>query len=285
MITGVYRLLISCPDAHGLVAVVSQFIFKYQGNIKEAHHYLDEQNQHFFMRIEIESSPLSCSLSEFKNAFTLVANQYNMVWQLSNTAQLKRVLIMGSNASHCVADLLHRGHESELEGEVIGVLSNHSKLSKLASWYDVPFKQVSIHQATKNDDIAKMSKAVNTFNPDVIVLARYMQILPKDLCNQYKNKVINIHHSFLPSFAGANPYSRAAQRGVKLIGATCHYVTSVLDEGPIIEQDVTRVNHGDNADDMKKMGQDIEKITLAKGLQYHLQDRVLTCHNKTIVFS
>ncbi len=281
----VYRLLISCPDAHGLVAVVSQFIFEHNGNIKEAHHHLDEQNKRFFMRIEIESSSLSCSLDEFKQGFYAVADKYNMAWRISDATKLKRVLIMGSNSSHCVADLLHRGHENELEGEIVGVLSNHDKLTKLASWYDVDFKKVSINADTKKADVDKMTQAVDGFNPDVIVLARYMQIIPQDMCDKYSGKIINIHHSFLPSFVGANPYARAAERGVKLIGATCHYVTANLDEGPIIEQDVVRVDHADSADDMKKMGQDIEKITLAKGLQYHLEDRVLTCNNKTVVFS
>ncbi|MBT4923716.1 MAG: formyltetrahydrofolate deformylase [Candidatus Thioglobus sp.] len=281
----VYRLLISCPDAHGLVAKVSQFIFEYDGNIKEAHHHLDDENKRFFMRIEIESSSLNCSLDKFHRAFVSVADKYKMDWRMSDASQLKRILIMGSKSSHCVADLLHRHHEKELEGEIVGVLSNHDKLSKLASWYDVHFKQVSINDSTKTADIASMTQAVSTFNPDVIVLARYMQIIPGDLCDKYSGKIINIHHSFLPSFVGANPYARAAERGVKLIGATCHYVTANLDEGPIIEQDVVRVNHADSADDMKKMGQDIEKITLAKGLQYHLEDRVLTCNNKTVVFS
>lgn len=281
----VYRLLISCPDAHGLVAVVSQFILEHDGNIKEAHHHLDEQNKHFFMRIEIESSSLSCSLDEFKQGFYAVADKYNMAWRISDAAKLKRVLVMGSNSSHCVADLLHRGHENELEGDIIGVLSNHDKLSKLASWYDVAFKKVMINQDTKEADMEKMMQAVDGFKPDVIVLARYMQIIPEEMCAEYSGKIINIHHSFLPSFVGANPYARAAERGVKLIGATCHYVTANLDEGPIIEQDVVRVDHGDSADDMKKMGQDVEKVTLAKGLKYHLEDRVLTCNNKTVVFS
>ena len=281
----VYRLLISCPDAPGLVAVVSNFILTYQGNIKEAHHHLDAQNQHFFMRIEIESDSLSCSLSEFENAFAKVAGEYNMAWRMSDSAQKKRILIMGSNSSHCVADLLHRGHENELEGEIVGVLSNHTKLSKLASWYGVNFQKVEVRSETKVADIAKMNEAIDAFNPDVVVLARYMQIIPEEVCQKYQNRIINIHHSFLPSFVGANPYARAAERGVKLIGATCHYVTPNLDEGPIIEQDVVRVDHADTASDMKKVGQDVEKITLAKGLQYHLEDRVLTCNNKTVVFS
>ncbi|SMN11501.1 Formyltetrahydrofolate deformylase [uncultured Candidatus Thioglobus sp.] len=273
----VYRLLISCPDAHGLVAKVSQFIFEQNGNIKEAHHHLDEENQRFFMRIEIESNSLSCSFEKFRSGFKVIAKKYQMAWQLSDASKLKRVLIMGSKSSHCVADLLHRGHESELEGQIVGVLSNHNRLSKLASWYEMDFKQVTT-------EAAELMTAVDAFTPDVIVLARYMQIIPEEMCKKYHGKIINIHHSFLPSFVGANPYRRAAERGVKLIGATCHYVTDELDQGPIIEQDVLRVKHSDSAEDMKKMGQDIEKITLAKGLQYHLEDRVLTCNNKTVVF-
>ncbi len=284
----IYRLLISCPDAHGLVAKVSQFIFEHSGNIKEAHHYLDEQNKRFFMRIEIGLSFVSntqiCSFAEFKQEFTQLAEQYQMNWQINDASKLKRVLIMGSKSSHCVADLLHRGHESEMEAKIVGILSNHDKLKKIASWYNVNFKKVAIHKNTKEADMIKMMNAANTFKPDVIVLARYMQIIPKAMCDKYSGKIINIHHSFLPSFIGANPYVRAANRGVKLIGATCHYVTSRLDEGPIIEQDVLRVNHSDSAQKMQKMGQDIEKVTLAKGLQYHLEDRVLTCNNKTVVF-
>lgn len=281
----IYRLLISCPDAHGLVVKVSQFIFERDGNIKEAHHHLDDLNKRFFMRIEIESNTLSCLIKDFQTDFAALAKTYQMVWQLNDAAKLKRILIMGSKSSHCVVDLLHRGHENELAGEIIGVLSNHDKLKKIANWYDVDFKKVAINKSSKAANMVEMMNALDLFNPDVIVLARYMQIIPKAICDKYPGKIINIHHSFLPSFVGANPYQRAAERGVKLIGATCHYVTGELDEGPIIEQDVLRVDHSDSVKEMQKMGQDIEKITLAKGLQYHLQDRVLTCNNKTIVFS
>lgn len=280
-----YRLLILCPDAHGLVAVVSQFILNYQGNIKEAHHHLDKQNKHFFMRIEIEADTLSCSMIEFRQAFAVLAQKYQMKWSIADAGQLKRILLMASNTSHCVADLLHRWHESELEGQIVGVLSNHQKLSKLANWYDVPFAKVAINDKTKSNDMKKMTDAVEHFRPDVIVLARYMQIIPKQMCEKYKNKILNIHHSFLPSFSGANPYQRASQRGVKLIGATCHYVTPTLDEGAIIEQNVVRVSHADSPDDMRKIGQDVEKITLAKGLGYHLADRILVHNNKTVVFT
>jgi formyltetrahydrofolate deformylase len=281
----VCRLLIACPDEKGLVAGVSEFIFKRGGNIKEAHHHLDNQNKRFFMRIEIETKSLNCTLDEFRQSFAIFADLFKMTWQLNDAKKLKRIVIMGSKSSHCVADLLHRGHELELAGKIVGVLSNHQKLAKLASWYGVAFQCINIDKNTQQTDIEKMSAALEALKPDVVVLARYMQIIPKDLCDQYRGKIINIHHSFLPSFAGAKPYERALERGVKLIGATCHYVTKALDEGPIIEQDVVRISHGDSVEDMKKMGQDIEKITLAKGLQYHLEDRVLICNNKTVVFT
>ncbi|MEK9779297.1 MAG: formyltetrahydrofolate deformylase [Gammaproteobacteria bacterium] len=279
------RLLISCPDAHGLVAKVSQFIFEQGGNIKEAHHHLDDDNKLFFMRIEIDSMTLNCSIDELKKNFQKVAKTYQMSWRLSDASYQKRILIMGSKATHCVADLMHRDHEQELDGKIIGVLSNHNHLSKIAKWYEVPSVHIPVNQETKDDDLAKISNEIEKFNPDVIVLARYMQIIPEELCDKYREKIINIHHSFLPSFIGADPYQKASDRGVKLIGATCHYVTSNLDEGPIIEQDVIRVDHADSREDMKKMGQDVEKITLAKGLQYHLQDRVIVFNNKTIVFN
>jgi formyltetrahydrofolate deformylase len=279
------RLLISCPDAHGLVAKVSQFIFEQGGNIKEAHHHLDDDNKLFFMRIEIDSMTLNCSIDKFKKNFEKVAKTYQMSWRLSDASYQKRILIMGSKATHCVADLMHRDHEQELDGKIIGVLSNHNHLSKIAKWYEVPSVHIPVNQETKDDDLAKISNEIEKFNPDVIVLARYMQIIPEELCDKYREKIINIHHSFLPSFIGADPYQKASDRGVKLIGATCHYVTSNLDEGPIIEQDVIRVDHADSREDMKKMGQDVEKITLAKGLQYHLQDRVIVFNNKTIVFN
>jgi len=279
------RLLISCPDAHGLVAKVSQFIFEQGGNIKEAHHHLDDDNKLFFMRIEIDSMTLNCSIVEFKKNFEKIAKNYQMSWRLSDASYQKRILIMGSKATHCVADLMHRDHEQELDGKIIGVLSNHNHLSKIAKWYEVPSVHIPVNQETKDADLAKISNEIEKFNPDVIVLARYMQIIPEELCDKYREKIINIHHSFLPSFIGADPYQKASDRGVKLIGATCHYVTSNLDEGPIIEQDVIRVDHADSREDMKKMGQDVEKITLAKGLQYHLQDRVIVFNNKTIVFN
>ncbi len=278
-----YRLLISCPDTQGLVAVVSQFIANFNGNIIEAHHYLDKSENYFFMRNEIEKLSLNVTITEFKLKFQRLAKTYKMSWSVIDSAQLKDILIMGSQATHCVADLLHRLEDGDLQANVIGILSNHKKLAKLANWYKVPFKHIAVNN--KEVDLKKINTAIDKFNANLIVLARYMQIIPIDICNKYENKIINIHHSFLPSFKGGNPYKQAKNKGVKLIGATCHYINENLDDGAIIEQEVARVNHNHNEDDMRKIGQDIEKTTLAKGVKLHLEDRIIVFKNKTIIFN
>lgn len=272
----VYRLLISCKDTRGLVAIVSEFIAKHNGNIIEANHHLDINDKYFFMRIEIEAKSLNISFDEFNEKFKKFAKEKQLWWQLNNSAKLKKMLIMCSKSSHCVADLLHRNFEKELEAEVVGVLSNHHRLSYLSKLYKVPFACC---------EVAEMAKEVDKYQADVIVLARYMQIIPSMMCEKYKHKIINIHHSFLPSFVGGKPYQQAANKGVKLIGATCHFVTKKLDDGAIIEQAVERVSHNNSADDMRKIGQDIEKITLYRGLKAYLEDRIIVHNNKTIVFN
>ncbi len=281
----VYRLLISCSDKKGLVAIISAKIAKIGGNIVEAHQYVDIANKMFFIRIEIEANSLPCAFDEFRDTFIKFAKTHNMQLKITDANKLKRILILGSKSSHCVADLLHRNHENKLQGKIVGIISNHNKLAKLSSWYNMPFKYIPVNKKTKDKDLQQTFIASKEFNPDVIVLARYMQIIPTNMCKFYKNSIINIHHSFLPSFVGANPYQRAANRGVKLIGATCHYITNKLDDGAIIEQGTIRVSHHHNAGIMEENGQDIEKITLAKGLQYHLQDRIFIHNNKTIIFS
>ncbi len=281
----VYRLLISCIDKQGLVAIISAKIAEISGNIVEAHQYVDTDNKVFFIRIEIESNSLAYSFDKFKKTFIKFAKIHNMQVKITNASELKRILILGSKLSHCVADLLHRNHENKLQGKIVGIIANHNKLAKLSSWYNIPFECIPTNKNTKHKDLQDTFIASKYFNPDVIVLARYMQIIPANMCKFYQNRIINIHHSFLPSFVGANPYQKAANRGVKLIGATCHYITNELDAGAIIEQGTIRVSHNHNADIMEENGQDIEKVTLAKGLQYHLQDRIFIYNNKTIIFS
>ena len=192
---------------------------------------------------------------------------------------------MASRESHCLADLLHRWHSGELDCDITSVISNHDDLRSMVEWHGIPFHHVPVAPDNKAPAFAEVTRLIDEQAADVIVLARYMQILPPALCQRYANRVINIHHSFLPSFIGAKPYHQAAQRGVKLIGATCHYVTEELDAGPIIEQDVVRVSHRLNADDMVRLGKDVEKMVLSRGLRYHLEDRVLVHDNKTVVFS
>jgi len=282
--THVYRLVISCPDQVGIVAKVADFISKKGGSIVEANHHTDTNNGWFFMRHEILASSLDCSLEEFEQGFQSVAEQFQMEWYLSDSASPKKIALFASKESHCLADLLHRWHENELPGEVVCVIANHDDLRSMAEWYKVPFHHIPVTPDTKPQAFAETEKVVQEYDADVIVLARYMQILPPQMCSDYAGQVINIHHSFLPSFVGAKPYHQANERGVKLIGATCHYVTEVLDAGPIIEQDVIRISHSHSIDDMKRLGRDVEKTVLSRGLRYHLEDRVLIHGNKTVVF-
>ena len=207
-----------------------------------------------------------------------------MVWRITDTAQKKRVVLMASRESHCLADLLHRWHSGELDCEIPCVISNHDDLRSMVEWHGIPFHHVPVNPQDKQPAFAEVSRLVEACEADAVVLARYMQILPPQLCQAFAHRVINIHHSFLPSFVGAKPYHQASLRGVKLIGATCHYVTEELDAGPIIEQDVARVTHRDSIEDMVRLGKDVEKRVLARGLRFHLEDRVLVHNNKTVLF-
>jgi len=281
----VYRLVISCPDQVGIVAKVSQYIAEQGGSIVEANHHTDSSNGWFFMRHEILASSLSSTLEEFEAGFQALANDFEMQWYISDSEKPKKIALFASKESHCLADLLHRWHENELPGEVVCVIANHDDLRSMVEWYKVPFHHVPVTPDTKPQAFEQTEDIVAKYDADVIVLARYMQILPPQMCSKYAGQVINIHHSFLPSFVGAKPYHQAAERGVKLIGATCHYVTEDLDEGPIIEQDVIRINHSQTIEDLKRLGRDVEKTVLARGLRYHLEDRVLVHGNKTVVFN
>ena len=280
----VYRLVISCPDQVGIVASVAQYISGKGASIIEANHHTDASNGWFFMRHEILASSLKEDLADFEAGFAKVADKFEMTWYLSDSENPKKIALFASKESHCLADLLHRWHENELPGEVVCVVANHDDLRSMVEWHKVPFHHVPVTPDTKPQAFAEAEAIVAKYDADVIVLARYMQILPPKMCRDYAGQVINIHHSFLPSFVGAKPYHQANERGVKLIGATCHYVTEDLDEGQIIEQDVIRVNHAHTIDDMKRLGRDVEKTVLARGLRYHLEDRVLIRGNKTVVF-
>jgi len=280
-----YRLVISCPDRVGIVAKVSNFLATYNGWIVEASHHSDNQANWFYMRHEIKASSIPFGLDQFRQAFEPIAREFEMNWHIADSRQPKRVVLMCSKESHCLADLLHRWHSRELDGDVVAVISNHDDLRRMVEWHDIPYHHVPVSRDNKAEAFDQINQLLSDYQAEVVVLARYMQVLPGDLCDRYAGRVINIHHSFLPSFAGARPYHQAYERGVKLIGATCHYVTRELDAGPIIDQGVVRINHSDTIDDMVRLGKDVEKTVLARGLRYHLEDRVIVHENKTVVFA
>lgn len=277
-----YTLTISCPDRAGIIAAVSGFIARHGGFIVEASYHTEQEEQRFFMRQEIRADSLPFGADEFRASFQSVAEEFGMVWQLADSAQKKRLVILVSKQDHCLDDLLYRWRSGELQVDIPCVVSNHNDLRSFVEWHGIPFLHVDMRD--KAAAFAQIGGLFEQYRGDCMVLARFMQILPPALCQRLSGRIINIHHSFLPSFVGAKPYHQAHQRGVKLIGATCHYVTDELDAGPIIEQDTVRIDHGDTVEDLVRYGRDIEKTVLSRGVRYHIEDRVLVCGNKTIVF-
>ena len=278
-------LLIHCPDRPGLVALVTEFVHKNQGNILNLDQHVDAELDHFFMRIEWELAEFVIpneSISEYFG--TLIGKPNDMHWQLHFTARKPRVALFVSKASHCLYDLLQRYAIGELNCDIPLIISNHDSLRGIADRFEIPFERVAITRDTKSEQEAKTKELLTRHDVDFIVLARYMQILSDDFCRAYAHRIINIHHSFLPAFKGARPYHNAYNRGVKLIGATSHYVTADLDEGPIIAQDVAAVSHRDGINDLKRIGRDVEKRVLSKAVYLQLQYRVLPFGNRTIIF-
>ncbi len=279
-----YRLVISCPDKVGIVAAVSSFLANEGGLITEANHYLDPDSHCFFTRQVIAAESLPYGADELRARFTPIAHAFAMDWHITETAKPKRVALLASKQAHCLSDLLYRWRSKELNFDITGIISNHDDLRSYVEWHNLPYHHEPVNADNKAAHFKRIMTLLAEMQPDIIVLARYMQILPPEICSLYAGRIINIHHSFLPAFAGAKPYHQAAERGVKLIGATCHYVTDELDAGPIIDQDVARISHHDSIDGMVRIGKDVEKMVLARGLRYHLEDRVLVHGNKTIVF-
>ena len=283
-----YILTITCPDRVGIVAAVTGLLAGHGGSVLEAAQHGDLDSDRFFLRIEVvaDSLPDGFGPTELAAAFGPVADEFDMDWHLTDTDVPKRVVLFVSKEDHCAADLLYRWRAGELECDMPCVISNHEDLRGLVEWHGIPFRHVAVpsEPSDKEAAFAEMELIVDEVEADVIVLARYMQIIPPSLCAARPGGIINIHHSFLPSFAGAKPYHQAFARGVKLIGATCHYVTAELDEGPIIEQDTRRIDHGDSVDELRRVGRDVERTVLARGLRWHLEDRVLLNGHKTIVF-
>ena len=283
--TASYTLVISCPDKVGIVAAVSRFVADRGGSLTESNHHTDVQQGWFFMRNVISAKSLNVSLAAFREEFVPLAREHEMDWTLRDNNELQRVVLLASHASHCLADILHRWKSGDLACQIPCVISNHENLRSMVEWHGIPFHYVPVPKEDKSEAFQRMPGIIERHRAETIVLARYMQIIPPQLCEEYAGRLINIHHSFLPSFIGANPYLRAYERGVKLIGATCHYVTQDLDEGPIIEQDVIRVNHSCGKDDMVRLGRDVEQSVLSRGLRYHLEDRVIIRGNRTVVFT
>ncbi|HVM48069.1 MAG TPA: formyltetrahydrofolate deformylase [Candidatus Acidoferrum sp.] len=280
-----YTLSASCPDQVGIIARVSGFLAKHGGWLLESSFHADSVTGRYFMRIEVRADSLPFLLAEFRERFRKeVAEPLGMTWQINDSAVKKRVVVLVSKQEHCLYDLLARWKAQELEVELPCVISNHDAFRGFVEWHGIPFHHVPVTAETRAAAFAEIQRIFEDVRGDTMVLARYMQVLSPELCAALAGRIINIHHSFLPSFAGAKPYHQAYARGVKLIGATCHYVTKELDGGPIIEQDVIRIDHSDSPEDMVRYGKDIEKTVLARGLRYHLEDRVLVDGTKTVVF-
>lgn len=279
-------LLIHCPDQPGLVAHVTEFVHKNRGNILNLDQHVDKELGHFFMRIEWELDEFVIPSNKINDYFgTLIGDTYEMKWQLKFSERKPRLALFVSKASHCLYDILQRYGTGEFDCEIPAIISNHEGLRDIADRFEIPFHYVPITKDTKADQEAKTQALLEKLEVDVIVLARYMQILSDDFCRNYENRIINIHHSFLPAFKGARPYHNAFIRGVKIIGATSHYVTADLDEGPIIEQGVAHVSHRDGIDDLKRIGRDVEKRVLSQAIYLQLQHRILPFGNRTIIFN
>ncbi|MBI3894726.1 MAG: formyltetrahydrofolate deformylase [Acidobacteria bacterium] len=277
-------LLMSCPDQRGLVARVADFVFRHNGNIVHSDHHTDGESATFLMRVEWELDGFAIPRDETAPAFAPLADSMRMQWQLHFSDRPQRVAILVSKYSHCLHDLLWRHNEGELRGEIVLVISNHPDLAPDVRRFSIPYHVFPVTSETKPTVEQEELQLLAKNQIDLVVLARYMQVLSADFVAHYPNRIINIHHSFLPAFSGARPYHQAHERGVKLIGATSHYVTAQLDEGPIIEQDVVRVSHRDMVDDLVRKGRDLERIVLARAVRLHLEHRILPYGIKTVVF-
>ncbi|PKO47242.1 MAG: formyltetrahydrofolate deformylase [Betaproteobacteria bacterium HGW-Betaproteobacteria-22] len=277
-------LLITCPDTRGIVAAIADFLHQNNANILHADQHQDAENNLFLMRVEWDLTDFKIEIENFEAAFAAVAKQFSMQWQLKLSRHKTRVAIMVSQYDHCLADLLHRHKSGELACEIPLVISNHRDTEALVKFYGIDFHYIEVNKTNKVQAEAAQFKLFDDYQIDLIVLARYMQILSPDFVIRYPQRIINIHHSFLPAFIGARPYHRAFERGVKLIGATSHYVTEVLDEGPIIEQGTDRISHRDQVEDLIQKGRDLERVVLSKAVRWHIENRILLYANKTVIF-
>jgi formyltetrahydrofolate deformylase len=277
-------LLVSCRDRTGLVAALSNFVFQHGGNILDADQHAESESGEFFMRLVWDTSGFRLDNQSTEEQIRALARQFDLRWELTFSQAPPRVAVMVSKASHCLYDLMLCQQLGDLGGQIVGVLSNHETLKEVCQHFDVPFAVVPVESDRKAQAEAEQLRLLEDLRVDLVVLARYMQILSPAFVERWPGRIINIHHSFLPAFAGARPYHQAKQRGVKVIGATAHYVTAELDQGPIIEQDVCRVSHRDTVEDMMRKGRELERQVLTRAVRLHLQRRVLVSGNRTIVF-
>ncbi|MFI8378626.1 formyltetrahydrofolate deformylase [Leeuwenhoekiella sp. NPDC079379] len=279
-------LLINCPDRKGIVTTITQYILELSGNIVYLDQHVDRQQSVFFMRLECEFDQADFTITEFENQFAAkFKDDYKLTYQLYDALYKPKLALFVSKYDHCLYDLLGRNASGELEVEIPLIISNHKDLEVVAKRFEIPFKYIPVTKDTKEQAEAAQIQAIRDHNIDLIILARYMQIVSDDFVSNFKHQIINIHHSFLPAFIGAKPYHAAFERGVKIIGATSHYVTADLDEGPIIEQEIVRVSHVHSVQDFILKGRDLEKIVLARAIKAHIEHKVLVYGNKTVIFA
>jgi formyltetrahydrofolate deformylase len=277
-------LLIDCPDRKGIVAAVGEFLYRHDANILHADQHQDGERDLFLMRVEWDLADFRLDPAEFTRKFAAVADRFQMRWRLELSSLPHRVALFVSKYDHCLVDLLYRHQSGELTCDIPLIVSNHPDARRWADFYQVPLHVVPVEAGNKAEAERRQLELLQEHKIDLVVLARYMQILSAEFVARYPRRVINVHHSFLPAFSGARPYHRAFERGVKLIGATSHYATADLDEGPIIEQDVVRVSHRDGLEDLLQKGRDLEKVVLSRAVRWHIDHRVLVYENKTVIF-
>jgi formyltetrahydrofolate deformylase len=277
-------LLVSCPDQPGIVAAVASFVADHGGNVIDLQQHTDHTDAAFFQRVEFELDHVDLGREEIAEAFAPVAARYAMQWSLRFSDQRPRVGVLASKEPHCLQDLLNRWRTGELAVDLAAVVSNHPDHAELARWFGVPYHLLPIVDGDRAAQERRVRQALTDHGVDLVVLARYMQVLSPDFCEAWARRIINIHHSFLPAFQGARPYHQAHERGVKLVGVTAHYATAELDDGPIIDQDVIRVTHRDDVDDLRRKGRDLEVAVLARAVRAHVSHRVLVYGRRTVVF-
>jgi formyltetrahydrofolate deformylase len=276
-------LLVQCPDRKGLDATISEFIYRYEGNILHFEHQAGEE-RYYLARVEWDLDGFRLSMQDFDGAFGPIAHKFGMNWVIRLGNYRPRVAIFVSKYDHCLVDLLYRQRNGELACDFPLMISNHPDAKRHADFYHIPYHVIPVTKEDKSEAEAKQIELLRANDIDLVVLARYMQVLSTDFITQYPQPIINIHHSFLPAFVGAKPHHQAYERGVKLIGATAHYVTEVLDDGPIIEQGVARISHRDSLEDLVEKGRDLEKVVLSRAVRWHIENRILLYGNKTVIF-